>query len=81
MATDIVLQAWIGACGLTAVFLSQDRREAARRWACIFGLCAQPAWFYATWRAEQWGIFGLSFLYTWSWARGFKYHWIDPRLR
>lgn len=65
----------IGACGVTAVFLSQDPRESHRRFACLFGLAAQPAWFWATWQAEQWGIFALSFLYAWSWLRGFRHHW------
>jgi hypothetical protein len=43
--------------GVIAVWLTQHKRESWRRWACIFGLLAQPFWFYAAWKAEQWGIF------------------------
>lgn len=66
----------IGLCGVTAVFLSQDARVERRRFACLFGLAAQPFWFYATWKAGQWGIFALSFLYAFSWLRGFYAHWV-----
>ncbi len=69
----------IGLCGVSAIFLSQDRRESHRRFACLFGLLAQPFWFYTTWKAGQWGIFGMSFLYTASWVRGFWHHWVAPR--
>lgn len=68
-------QIGIALCGVTAVFLSQDKRESWRKWACIFGLMAQPFWFYTTWTHGQWAIFGLSFLYTYSWLRGLKTHW------
>ena len=66
----------IGLCGVAAVFLSQDERASVRRYACLFGLAAQPFWFLATWKAQQYGIFGLCFLYAFSWARGFVAHWI-----
>lgn len=72
----MIEQIGIMICGLTAVFLSQDPRHDWRKWACIFGLCGQPFWFYATWKAGQWGIFGLSFLYAYSWARGVNTYWI-----
>lgn len=65
----------LGALGCTAVFLSQSPSAQRRRYACLFGLASQPLWFYATWKAQQWGIFGLSFLYTLSWLRGFHAHW------
>ena len=66
----------IALTGATAVWLSQDQREAWRRWACIFGLIGQPFWFYSAYSAQQWGIFALCFLYTFSWARGFKNNWM-----
>lgn len=72
----MIEQVAIAACGVTTVFLSQDLRESRRRWACIFGLTAQPFWFYATYTAEQWGIFALTFLYTLGWSRGVFNHWI-----
>ena len=64
--------------GVIAVWLTQDRRESWRRWASIFGMLGQPFWFYAAWKAEQWGIFGLCALYAYAWARGFWTHWLSP---
>lgn len=66
--------------GVTAVFLSQSKSERLRKFACIFGLIGQPFWFYATFTAEQWGIFAMCFLYTFSWARGAWNFWIAPAL-
>lgn len=71
----MIEQIGIMICGLTAVFLSQDSRESWRRWACIFGLCGQPFWFYATYKAGQWGILAMCFLYAYSWSRGIKTYW------
>lgn len=64
--------------GVTAVFLSQSNEFRARKWASVVGLIGQPFWFYATYSAEQWGIFILCFLYTFSWFRGFWNNWIKP---
>ncbi|MBU7436495.1 hypothetical protein [Paraburkholderia fungorum] len=72
----MIEQIAIGLCGVTAVFLSQDPRSSRRRWSPVFGLIAQPFWFYTTWKSHQWGIFALSFFYTFSWARGFIAHWV-----
>ncbi|WP_017773820.1 hypothetical protein [Paraburkholderia kururiensis] len=69
-------QLGIGLCGVAAVYLSQDTRVSRQRFSCLFGLAAQPFWFYTTWKAQQWGIFAVSFLYTASWARGFVKHWM-----
>jgi len=72
----IVTQIFIGCCGVTAVFLSQSKSFKRRRWACIFGLVAQPAWFYETWEAQQYGIFALTWVYFANWLRGFWNHWV-----
>ena len=69
-------QIGIALSGVIAVWLTQDKRESWRRWACIFGLLAQPSWFYAAWKAEQWGILAISTLYTYAWARGVRTHWL-----
>jgi len=73
---DTAAQLVIGLLGVVAVFLSQDPRSSRRRWAPVLGLAAQPFWLYTTWRAHQYGIFALSFFYTFSWARGFVAHWV-----
>ena len=73
----MIEQAIIALCGMASVWLSQDRRHAWRKWACIVGLTAQPFWLYATWKAGQWGIFALTFVYALGWMRGIKTYWID----
>ena len=72
----MVEQFGIALFGVTAIFLSQDSRPAYSRWACVFGLCGQPFWVYATVSAGQWGMVALCGLYTWAWYRGFKRHWL-----
>lgn len=74
----MIEQVAIGICGLTSVWLTNDPRPLVRRWACLFGLAAQPFWFYATWQAQQWGIFALAFVYTAGWARGVWHQWVRP---
>lgn len=68
----------IAMTGVTAVWLSQDTRESWRRYACLFGMAGQPFWFYATYKAGQWGIFALCLLYTYSWGRGVWNNWLKP---
>ena len=69
-------QAVIAICGIASVWLSQDQRRSWQRWACIFGICAQPFWLYATWSAGQWGIFALTFIYAAGWLRGVRNFWL-----
>jgi len=69
-------QLGIAIFGVAAIRLSQDHRDRVRRWACICGLCAQPFWFYTTWKAGQWGIFALCFLYSWAWIKGVRTYWL-----
>lgn len=71
-------QVAIAVLGAAAAWLSQARSEGFRRWACIFGMLGQPFWFYASWRAEQWGIFAVSVLYALAWMKGLWIHWIRP---
>ena len=40
-------QIGIAMLGCTAIWLSQDEREERRRLACLFGMAAQPFWYYA----------------------------------
>jgi len=76
VSAPLIPQLGIALLGVTAIFLTQSRYESRRRWACILGLCAQPFWFWATWNAEQWGMFALCFLYAGSWLKGVWIHWI-----
>lgn len=77
----MIEQIVIAVCGIASVWLSQDRRRSnAQRWACIFGIVAQPFWFYACWKAQQWGIVLLTFVYTAGWLRGVYNFWWKPAL-
>lgn len=72
----MIEQTIIALCGMASIWLANDPREIWRRWAPIIGLVAQPFWMYATFRAEQWGIFALSFVYAAGWFRGVRHHWL-----
>lgn len=76
MGIDQIAIAMLGA---VAAWLSQERRESWRRWACIFGMVGQPFWFYASWKAGQAGIFIVSVLYAFAWMRGVWVYWIRPQ--
>lgn len=67
----------IALTGVVAIWLSQDKRDGWRRYACLFGLAGQPFWFYSAWSTEQWGIFVLCIFYTWAWFKGFRNHWLQ----
>ena len=69
-------QIFIALFGVSAVALSQSALVERRRWASVFGLIGQPFWFYASWQAQQWGIFALCILYTITWVKGFYTNWI-----
>lgn len=68
----------IALLGPLAAWLSQARGARWRKWASVFGLLGQPFWFYASWKAEQWGIFTVSVIYSCAWLRGLWVHWIFP---
>lgn len=61
--------------GMTAVFLVNDHRPSVSKWGPVCGLCAQPFWFYEAFSHEQWGIFVCSFVYCYSWMRGYYNAW------
>jgi len=69
----------IAVLGALAAWLSQARGAKARRWAPVFGMLGQPFWFYASWQAQQWGIFAVSVLYALAWMKGLWVYWIAPR--
>ena len=74
---ELTTQRIIAVTGSIAAFFSQCRSIQLRKWACIIALIGEPFWFYATYTAEQWGIFAVCFLYTLAWLKGFKLYWID----
>lgn len=68
----------IAVFGAGAAWLSQARTFRMRRWACVFGILAQPGFFWASWRTGQWGVFLLTTIYAGAWVRGVWTHWIRP---
>lgn len=65
--------------GALAIWLTQLGSRRASRAACLIGLVGQPFWLYATWSAEQWGMFALSVFYTGAWLVGVWNYWIKPQ--
>jgi len=66
-------------CGVSTVYLSQDPRSQARKWACVVGLAAAPAWLWTSWQHAQWGIFISSVIFALGWFRGFWHFWVKGR--
>ena len=73
-------QVAIAILGSLAIWLSQQKQVSRAKWACIIGMAGQPFWFYASWKAEQWGIFFSTALYCYAWWIGFKRYWLLPYL-
>lgn len=69
-------QVVIALCGLCGIVLSQAPELRARRFGCIVGLLAQPAWLHVSWVNAQWGMFLLAIGYTCAWGYGAWAYWI-----
>lgn len=41
------------------------------KYGFIIGFLGQPFWLYATWKADQWGMFALSIWYTFAYLHGY----------
>jgi hypothetical protein len=64
-----------------AVWLSQSRSAALRRWACLLGLGCMPYWIYGALLAGQWGTLALAGAFALGWLKGLWVHWLTPRRR
>lgn len=64
-----------------AVWLSQSRSAALRRWACLFGLGGMPYWIYSALSAGRWGMLALACVFALGWLWGLWVHWLTPRRR
>ena len=69
-------QVMIGITGVLAILFTQLKNEKLNKYAPLLGLASQPFWFYTSWVHEQWGIFFLSFFYTYAWVVGVKNKWV-----
>lgn len=73
-----MIEQWaIGILGTLAIYFSQQRNDNFKRYACLFGLAAQPFWYYTSYNAQQWGILTVSILYTLGWLIGLKNYWLS----
>lgn len=66
--------------GIVAIWLLNDSREHVRRWGCIVGLIGQPAWLWATWTGQQWGMLVATIGFTLAYLRGLWALWLRPRI-
>ena len=66
---DWIPQIGILLFGCSAIWLI-GRKEEWRKWGYLLGLCGQPFWMWTSIANEQWGIFALTFWYTYSWSQG-----------
>lgn len=64
--------------GTSAAWLSQDARPRVARFACLFGLVAQPFWFMVEIAASNWPVVWLCCVYSAGWIRGLLNFWIRP---
>jgi hypothetical protein len=71
----MIAQFVIVVTGVISIWLTQQRREEWKRYACLVGLSGQPFWFYTSYQGEQWGIFILTIFYTYTWLLGYSIHW------
>jgi hypothetical protein len=71
-ALYIVSQVAIAVLGCTAVMLVGSKDARTRRFACIFGLSAEPFWLYSSIAAHQWGVVVMCAIYTVGWVRGIR---------
>ena len=58
----------------TTIFLV--RIDKWKKWGYITALLAQPFWFYSTYLAGQWGMFGLTIVNCGFWIQGIYNYWI-----
>lgn len=68
ITSDMLLQAAILITTTAAMALLTTPGYA--KLGCIVGLCSQPCWFAATWRARQSGMFLVACIQTGFWIRG-----------
>jgi len=76
-----MLDLFLSVFTILSIYLSQLEAQQFRKWACIFGLLAQPFWFYLSFYPQlQWGILAVTVFITLSWLNGFYLYWIKGRI-
>ena len=72
---DTICQIMIFILGSITVFLLAQKNK-WQRWGYIIGLIQEVFWFIAIFRARQWGIFALCFIYTGCFVLGIYNYFI-----
>lgn len=75
----MIEQIFIAVTELIAVFLIQSKKDEHAKWASVFGLLGQPFWFYASYKANQFGQFALCFFFTSAWLKSYYEYWIKEK--
>lgn len=69
-SSEDVVQAFILQMGAISILLLTDPTTRHRRMALWIGVLSQPFWLWATYSKNQWGMFILALVYTFSYMRG-----------
>jgi len=72
---EIFVQVGVTLFSILSIFFV-NRKDRWHRYGSVFGILAQPFWFYIMYTTEQWGLFFISFIYAYSWSVGFYNNWI-----
>lgn len=70
MDYDLISQIGLSILGISAIILVAKKNK----WGFVLGLLSQPFWFITSYLNQQWGVFILSIVYTFSWCFGI-YEW------
>ena len=73
---DTISQIALFILGVSAIILVAKKNK----WGFVFGLLSQPFWFITAFINEQWGVFLVSIVFTFSWAYGI-YEWFYKKKR
>lgn len=60
---------------MAAVWLSQTRSLAWRRWSPVVGILAQPFWYVVAFQAGQWALVAITTFYFGCYVYGFWNLW------
>ncbi len=83
MGLDIATSWWFQTIlfimsGVTIYLLSRNNKKAGA-WGVVIGLLSEPFWIYSSYFTGQWGVFAISFFYTFSYMSGIYNFWFRKK--
>jgi hypothetical protein len=78
MNLEIISQIIICVFAPIAIWLI-SRLEEWKKWGFLIGFIIQPFWFYSFYVNKQWGMFFVTFFYTYSWLQGINNYILKNR--